>query len=332
MEGNNVAETVKQQAELIQQLLARIVELEAEIARLQKNSSTSSKPPSSDIVKPQKAANEDGTRKKRTRGAQQGHTRHLRKPFPPEQVDTFVKITLESCPRCGGALEQTDKEPEIHQQVELVEKPFIVTEYQLPQYWCEHCQTYHTGTVPEEVAKTGLFGVSLIALVAYLKGRCHISYTALKDFFEAVLGIKISRGFLAKQVEKVSRSLKESYEGLVAGLKEAPSINIDETGWKREGKKEWIWCFKTEKRAVFWVSFSRGHEVLKAVLGEEYHGIIICDFWGAYRVFKRISSCLLQFCWAHLIREMWNFVPFRLDCAASPPHYHSGYTVSCGKS
>jgi transposase len=153
-----------------------------------------------------------------------------------------------------------------------------------------------------------LFGISLIALAAYLKGRCHISYTALKDFFEAVLGIKISRGFLAKQVEKVSGSLKESYERLAAGLKGAPSINIDETGWKREGKKEWIWCFKTEKLAVFRVSFSRGHEVLKAMLGEEYRGIIICDFWGAYRAFKRISSCLLQFCWAHLIREIRFFV------------------------
>jgi hypothetical protein len=118
------------------------------------------------------------------------------------------------------------------------------------------------------------------------------------------LGIKISRGFLAKQVAKAGRSLKESYESLVAGLKEAPSINIDETGWKREGKKEWIWCFKTEKLAVFRVSLSRGHEVLKAMLGAEYRGIIICDFWGAYRAFKRISSCLLQFCWAHVIREI----------------------------
>jgi transposase len=187
-------------------------------------------------------------------------------------------------------LEQTGEEPEIHQQVKLVEKPFSVTEYQLPQYWCEHCQTYHTGTLPDEVAKTGLFGVSLIALVAYMKGRCHISYTALKDFFEAVLGIKISCGFLAKQVEKASRSLKESYESLVKGLKEAPSINIDETGWKREGKQEWIWCFKTEKLAVFRVSFSRGHEVLKAMLGD-YRGIIICDFWGAYRTFKLHACC-----------------------------------------
>jgi transposase len=107
MEGNNLAKMVKQQAELIQQLRARIAELEAEIAQLKKNSSNSSKPPSSDIVKPEKPANENGTHEKRKRGAQQGHTRHLRQPFPPSQVDTFVEITLENCPLCGGALEQT---------------------------------------------------------------------------------------------------------------------------------------------------------------------------------------------------------------------------------
>ncbi|MDR3342330.1 MAG: DUF6444 domain-containing protein [Treponema sp.] len=90
MEGNNLAKLVKQQAELIQQLAAklakadaRIAELEAEIARLNKNSSNSSKPPSSDIVKSEKPANENGTHEKRKRGAQHGHTRHLRQPFPP---------------------------------------------------------------------------------------------------------------------------------------------------------------------------------------------------------------------------------------------------------
>jgi transposase len=191
MEGENLVELVKAQAELIQRLEAKLTEaaahraeLEAEIARLQKNSSNSSKPPSSDIVKPQKPANENGTCEKRPQGAQQGHKRHLRQPFPPSQGDTLVKITLESRPRCGGALEQTGEASEIHQQVELVPKPFIVTEYQLPRYWCEHCQAYHTGTLPEEAARGGLFGVSLIALIAYLKGRRHISYTAPKDFFE----------------------------------------------------------------------------------------------------------------------------------------------------
>ena len=71
----------------IAQLKARIQELETENAQLKKNSSTSSKPPSSDIVKPPPAPPSGGKRKKRRRGGQPNHPRHLRAPFPPEQVD-----------------------------------------------------------------------------------------------------------------------------------------------------------------------------------------------------------------------------------------------------
>ena len=46
-----------EQAALIEQLQQRNNELEAEIATLKKNSSNSSKPPSSDIVKPAKDKN-----------------------------------------------------------------------------------------------------------------------------------------------------------------------------------------------------------------------------------------------------------------------------------
>jgi cell division septum initiation protein DivIVA len=82
MEGNNLAKLVKQQAELIQQLRARIAELEAEIAQLKKNSSNSSKPPSSDIVKPEKLVHENGTHEKRKRGAQHGRLENIPKiPF-----------------------------------------------------------------------------------------------------------------------------------------------------------------------------------------------------------------------------------------------------------
>jgi hypothetical protein len=68
-------------------LRARIAELEAEIARLKKNSSTSSKPPSSDIVKPPKRTGKPGRPKKRKIGGQPGHERRLREPFAREELD-----------------------------------------------------------------------------------------------------------------------------------------------------------------------------------------------------------------------------------------------------
>ena len=67
-------------------LLDRIEQLEAQIARMRKDSSNSSQPPSSDIVNP-KATKSKGKKKA---GGQKGHPRHprhARESFPPDQVD-----------------------------------------------------------------------------------------------------------------------------------------------------------------------------------------------------------------------------------------------------
>ena len=72
-------------------LLDRIEQLEAQIARMRKDSSNSSKPPSSDIVKP-KATKSKGKKKA---GGQKGHPRHARESFPPDQVDRSYIYELE---------------------------------------------------------------------------------------------------------------------------------------------------------------------------------------------------------------------------------------------
>ena len=73
-------------------LFERIGALEAELAEAKKNSSNSSKPPSSDLVKPPKPPRPDG--RKRQRGGQPGHEQHLREEFPPEAIDQVVYHVL----------------------------------------------------------------------------------------------------------------------------------------------------------------------------------------------------------------------------------------------
>jgi len=276
--------------------------LEKELAASKKNSSNSSKPPSSDIVKPPPQKNAE--RNKRKQGAQKGHPRHPRKPFEANQIDNVIELKLDACPTCGHTLTLSNEEPQTHQQVELVDKPFLVTEYRQHWYWCENCQCYHAAELPKEVEKAGLFGPKLIALTAYLKGRGHMSYTSLKDFFADALSITVSRGFLAKQVRKVTDSLAVPYTELLHQLPYEKHFHIDETGVKENGEKRWIWCFRTGRLTVFQIDPSRGSIVLENLLGKDYAGIISCDFWGAYRKFSRQTSVELQFCWAHLIREV----------------------------
>ena len=154
---------------LLQVALERIAELEAKVATLEKNSATSSKPPSSDIVKPPKQKGKQ--KKKRKIGAQKGHQQHLRIPFAEGQVDKTVKLKLDACPTCDGNLVATNEPPKVHQQVELVDKPFVVTEFRQTRHWCKKCQCFHTAERPKEVKTSGLFGPNLIALTAYLKER-----------------------------------------------------------------------------------------------------------------------------------------------------------------
>lgn len=291
-----------EQAALIKQLQARIAELEAEIATLKKNSSNSSKPPSSDVVKaPRKSTSKD---KKRKRGAQKGHKRNLRKPFDESNVDKVVPLNLNSCPTCGGKLILSNEPPKIHQQVELVEKPFIVTEYRQGWYWCEHCQCHHAAELPSEVKKAGLFGPKLISLTAHLKGRGHLSYKTLQDFFCDALSLRVSTGFLAKQVRKVTDAMEKPYKELLERLPNENHLHIDETGGKENGEKRWTWCLRSPELTVFHVDPSRGSVVLENLLGLDYSGTISCDFWGAYKKFERMTSATLQLCRAHLIREV----------------------------
>jgi hypothetical protein len=131
-----------------------------------------------------------------------------------------------------------------------------------------------------------------------------VSFRALKDFFQEVLGITVGVGFLAKQIREAGVALKGTHEELVKRLEVERHLHIDESGWKEEGKKRWIWAFRAEKHAVFIIRESRREVVVEEVLGKEFKGIISCDFYGTYRKFRRVAGALLQFCWAHFIREV----------------------------
>jgi hypothetical protein len=92
--------------------------LREEIDRLKKDSSNSSKPPSSDIVKPKKSVIHVG-RRKRKRGGQQGHRKITRQPFGPDQVDEVIEYEFKD--KDAQGLVPLD-EWFILQQIELPEK------------------------------------------------------------------------------------------------------------------------------------------------------------------------------------------------------------------
>ena len=283
---------------------ARIAELEAELAKAKKNSSNSSKPPSSDIVAPKKSSKKPGRPKKRKRGGQSGHERHLREPFSPDEIDDHWIWGYEKCPCCGGELIDSEEPSRSLQHVELPSVPVRIEQHDSHAQHCSNCNRKFVAQFPEELRKAGLVGPRLTALVGFLKGVCHMSFSAIRKYFRDVIGVRISRGMLQKLVRKVSAALSEPYEALLALLAEENQLNVDETGHKENGKRLWTWCFRAYLYTVYKISPSRGSKVLVDVLGEEFNGILGCDYFSAYRKYMKDFGVLLQFCMAHLIRDV----------------------------
>ena len=275
-------------------------ELKNQLARAVTTSRNSSKRPSSDIVKPRRAP----ATNRRKIGAQPGHAQHERPPFAPADLDKTLCYELHSCPDCGGPLkESTALLPSVVQQVEITATPVEITEHRAGWYWCAHCQKLHC-PLPAAVEKSGLCGPLLTAWIAYLKGGCHASFSSIRKFLRDVLGVQLSRGVLAKVVAKVSAALADPWEELRQLLPLARHLNVDETGHKENGQTFWTWCFRAREYTLFKIAETRGTAVLLETLGADFDGIIGCDYFSSYRCYMGEFGGVLQFCLAHLIREV----------------------------
>jgi len=285
----------------IAELEKQVAELTDKVAKLSKNSSNSSKPPSSDIVKPPKKKKSNGSR---NIGGQPGHTKHERTPFARDEIDDFQTHTLDACPDCGGKLQEVENAARVVQQVEVVKKPIHIEQHTGLCYWCEHCQKFHYAPMPAHIEKGQLIGPRLTAVIAYMKGGCHCSFSTIRKFLRDVVGITISRGQLNKLIQKASAAFDQAYNELLEHLPNEAKLNVDETGHKENKKRFWTWCFRADAYTLFKIADTRGSRVLIDVLGEDFAGVIGCDYFSAYRKYMKDFDVLVQFCIAHLIREL----------------------------
>jgi transposase len=180
----------------------------------------------------------------------------------------------------------------------------VITEYRARLYLDPRSGQIVAAALPPDVAATGLVGPRLSAAIAFQKAACHMSYTTIHNFWHDIAGLHLSRGQLAKVVQKVSRAIQRPYEELCDMLARQGRLGIDESGHKDAGRRCWTWCFRAPQFTVFHIDPSRGSNVLRAVLGETFGGVIGCDYFSAYHKYMADSGATVQFCMAHLIRDI----------------------------
>jgi transposase len=307
-----IAEKRKQIADAEKQ----IADLERQLAGRKQNSTNSSKPPSSDGLAGE--PRQRGRRKKSRRkaGGQPGHRGAHRPLVAPERVDEIRSVLPENCRHCGYCLPakieqaRTTGAVQRHQVTEMPPIQARVIEYQCHRVVCPACGESTRAPVPEEVA--GHFGPQLTALIAYLTVVCRMPRRVVEALLGQVLGIEISLGSTQNCWEEASQAVAAPCQELEQHLKDEPVLNVDETGWRTNGDKRFLWAFVAVRYVVYTVAPTRGSEVLVRLLGAVFRGVLCSDRFSAY---LKYHSGKAQFCWAHLKRNLLGIVEFTKSSA-----------------
>lgn len=285
-------------------VLALVASFERRIAaleeRLGKNSTNSSKPPSSDTpaVKRRPPAPASG----RKRGGQPGHRRHRRELVPPEEVRETFECKPDHCRGCGRELHGDDPEPIRHQVAELPPVRPVVDEYRLHRLACEHCGERTLAPLPPGVPR-GAFGPRLRAVLSVLVGAYRLGKRPAARLVYDLLGLKISVGMICGLERQAAAELEAPVAEVRRHVREAASAHIDETSWREGRRRAWLWVAVTRLATAFVIAPTRGAEVAREILGEAAGKVVVSDRFKSYGWIKR-----RQFCWAHLLRDFQAMV------------------------
>lgn len=308
----DIEERLKQEVERLRRELAererqiaehmkRIADLERQLSLRQQNSTTSSKPPSSDGLAGRQRERGRRTKSRRRPGGQPGHAGHTRELVPIERVNDFIDLVPDTCRQCQRTLHARDDvgDPRRHQVTELPAIEAEITEYRCHRRRCSTCGATTQASLPDDVA--GQFGPQLTALIAYLTVVCRLPRLVVQRLLEGALQISVSVGSTQNAWEEASAAVAAPYEELQGALPHQRVLNGDETGHRTNGDKRWMWTLVARTFVFYQIATSRGSDVLYRLLGPTFAGILGSDRLPTYLTY---TASQRQFCWSHFTRNL----------------------------
>jgi transposase len=287
---------IRQQQEEIQLLKARVTDLED---RLAKNSSNSSKPPSSDgLARKPKSQRGKSDRKP---GGQPGHVGQGRSQV--ERPDIVVNHVPISCNECGFKLDQVEGACVEKRQVFEIPQPKIeVVEHRVEEKRCPCCGKPNRGFFPEDVKGPVQFGERVQALVVYFANQHFIPVDRVCEIFEDIFGISISPGTCLNYNEKLFSRLEVFEKELKTHLLASRVLHFDETGMRCEKKLHWVHVASSQAATFYIIHAKRGQEAMnEADILPNFKGTGVHDHWFPYFAYEQMRHGL---CNSHHLREL----------------------------
>lgn len=316
---------------------ARIAALEAEVAalraRLGKDSTNSSAPPSADAPAAKakrKAVTSQRVRSKdRKRGGQVGRQGSGLVPAQDPDETRPVEAAAE-CSGCGADLAEHggDAGATWAQVWDLKPIELEKIHYVLPKRRCGCCGKLTTATVRYGTAGSVSYGPNVNAAAILLSSQGNVPVEATAAMMAALLGVPVSTGFVARAHERFADLLATGGfdEAMIVALRAKDVLcadetpvnvvdNIDPDGQPAAGAPHVVTVRTPDAKLVWYKEITARSKERIAAMGvfDNWHGVLVRDDYAGWHQFDATLAGVQQ-CGAHLIRHLQGVLD--LDPAA----------------
>jgi len=238
---------------------------------------------------------------------------------PSGEVDEELDAPLAARCGCGGEIEE--ERIEFQYQDELPEPRPVRRRFAVHIGKCACCGRRHQGRHPFQTsdalgAAGSMLGPRAVALATELNKELGLSPQKTARAL-ARCGIRVTAGGVVGAIARQARALEPTYEALIEGVRASRAVAPDETGWRINGQKAWLWAFAGDQVTVYLIAAGRGYEHAERILGEDYSGVLERDGWAPYRRFTHAKH---QTCHAHLLRRTGELIAESVAGQARVPH------------
>ena len=215
---------------------------------------------------------------------------------PTEQVDHAVDV----CPDCGTTL-QGGWVQRTREVLEVPVAPLRVIQHRFIARVCPICgkRRVPPAELGGVVVGKQRLGVGLVSLIATLQEAGRLPIRTVQWLLGMLYRLRLSVGGITAALQGVARQGQDTVTAIRDHIRASPVVHADETGWREDGVNGYVWTFSTPSDRYF-LRRGRGKGVVDEVLGDEFQGVLVSDFYAAYDHYAGLH----QRCWAHLLREV----------------------------
>lgn len=212
---------------------------------------------------------------------------------PPDKI---VEHLLDRCPVSGKLL---SKPIGYYKKtiLDFPDKPIKVVEHRIMKYISPV-----TGEiiVPKVNLPKGIYGKNIQSIVIMLKNLTN-SHNKIADFMRELGAPSFSDAEVQDIADKFADKLELKRQDILEEIRKEPYVNIDETGFRRDGERGYVWGVFTKTRAILHTSMSRARENIMNLI-KNFKGVVVTDGYNAYDIYP-----FRQRCWSHLMREFKDY-------------------------